>query len=235
MVRYVRLNQPRPLVACCPVKLTGIYDDTSDGCPVSADELGCRMDDNISAILDRANQIRSCKGVVHDERDSCFVCDLCDALDINYLRVRVAERLDGDRLCIRLDRSLDSLIVERINKGCGNSVIRKCMCQQVVGSAVDVLCCYDMVSCMCNCLIGIGKCCCTGTNGKCCRAAFECCDSRLEGSLCRVGQTAVDIACISQAETVCCMFTVMENIGGCQIDRNCSCIGNRICCFLSYM
>ena len=55
MIRYVWLNKPWILITGCPVKVTAVYDHTTDGCSMTADELCCRMNNNICTILDRTN------------------------------------------------------------------------------------------------------------------------------------------------------------------------------------
>ena len=95
-------------------------------------------------------------------------------------------------------------------------------------STVDVLCRYDMVTVLCQVLNGVGDSCCTGSYCKSCYTAFQCCDSLFKYIFCRVGQTSVNVTCICQSETCCCMIAVTEYIRRSLINRNCSCISNRI-------
>jgi len=44
------------------------------------------MDDNISAVLDRSDQVSaSTKGVVDDQRDSVLVSNVCESTDVGDL------------------------------------------------------------------------------------------------------------------------------------------------------
>ena len=52
VVAWVWFNQWREFAGCFPVKLTAVYDNTTDGCSVSADELCCWMNNDICAIFD---------------------------------------------------------------------------------------------------------------------------------------------------------------------------------------
>ena len=76
---------------------------------------------------------------------------------------------------------------------------------------------------------------CPGCQCQSGHAAFQRCDSLLQNPLCRVGQTAVNVAGILQAEAVCCVLAVMEYIGCGLVDRNRSGIRCRIRVLLSYV
>ena len=109
------------------------------------------------------------------------------------------------------------------------------MLQKVCCSTIDVLCCYNMISVLCKVLNGVCDSCCSGSYCKCCCTTFQCCDSFFKNIFGRVGQTSIDVTCIGQSETCCCMIAVAEYIRRSLIDRNCSCVSNRIRTFLSYM
>ena len=235
MVWYVWLYKPWPFIILCPVEFTTVNYNSTNCCSVSTDELCCWVNHDISTVLNRTDKIWCSKGIIYDKRDSCLMSDICNFFDIYYLWVWISECLDFNSFCILFDGSLDSIIIEWIYECSLNSVIRKCVCQEIVCTAVDILCCNDMVTCVCYCLESICECRCSGTNSKCCHATLECCNSSLKYILCRVCQSAVDISCISESESVCRMLTVMEHIWWSKVDWNCSRICNRIRCFLSYM
>ena len=107
------------------------------------------------------------------------------------------------------------------------------MCQQVVAAAVDGLLCYDVVASLSKCLNGVGNRCGAGSGSQSGNTALECCNALLEHILRGVSQTAVNIACIRQTETVSCVLAVVENIRGGLVDRNCTGIGNRVSGFLT--
>ena len=163
------------------------------------------------------------------------VCNIGDTLNINHLRVRITKCLNLDRCGILLDRCLNSFIIKRIYEGSLNAVIRKCMCQKVVCTTINILSCYDVISLMSNCLECISECCCTTSYCQSCHTTLECCDSLLERILCRICQSSVNVTGISQTETICCMLAVVKYIRRCQINWYCSCIGYRVCLFLTYM
>ena len=96
---------------------------------MSADELGCRVNDNICSVLKRADQIRRCKSIVHNQRNLMRMRDRCDLLNIHNVRVRVAERLNVDRSGVLLDCLLHLVVIEWIDESCRDTILRECMCQ----------------------------------------------------------------------------------------------------------
>ena len=129
---------------------------------MSADEFGCRMNNNICTVLDWTNQIRSCESAVNNQRDLMCMSDLGNSLDIYYIRVRISKSLDVNCLGVLLDRILYFLKIEYINECCCDSVCRKCMFKKVCCSTVDVLGCYNVISLLCKVLNGVCDSCCTG-------------------------------------------------------------------------
>ena len=164
-----------------------------------------------------------------------LMCDICKSFNINYIRVRVSKSLDVNCFCIFLNCILNFFQIEDVYECCCDSVVRKCMLKKVERSSVNVLCRYDMISLLSQVLDCICDSCCSWCNCKCCWTTFQCCNSLFKYILCRVCQTSVNISCISQSKTVCCMLAVPEYIRGCLIDRYCSCISYRIRLLLSYV
>ena len=69
MIARVWLCQGREFTGCFPVEFTAVYDHTTDGCSMSTDEFGCRMNNDICTVLNRSYQVRSCKCVIYNQRD----------------------------------------------------------------------------------------------------------------------------------------------------------------------
>ena len=92
-----------------------------------------------------------------------------------------------------------------------------------------------MVTALCQILDGVGNCCCSGCDCQGCNTTFQGCDSLLENILRRVGQTSVNITCICQTKSCCCVIAVAEYIRRSLINRYCTCVSYRIGSFLSYV
>ena len=75
-----------------PLEFSAIDDDAADGTAVSVDVLGRGVDNDICAKVKRMNKVRSCRRAVDNQRDACFVCDICNALNINDIEFRVADK-----------------------------------------------------------------------------------------------------------------------------------------------
>ena len=84
MVGRVGFCEPGELAGTDPVKLTGVDDDTTDGGSMSADELGCRVDNDISTVLDGSYKVRCSECIIYYKGNIVLVGDLCDSLDIDY-------------------------------------------------------------------------------------------------------------------------------------------------------
>ena len=109
---------------------------------------------------------------------------------------------------VLLDGILHLLIVKRIYESSFDTVLRKGVSQQVVGAAVNVLCGNDVLTFMSQVLKSVCDSCCTGSDSQSRYAAFESCDSFLKNILGRVGQTAVDVSCVTQTKSGCCVIAV---------------------------
>ena len=103
-------------LAVGPVELARVDDDTADRGAVAADELGRGVDDYIRAELDGAAQIRRGKGVVDHQRDTRFVGNLGDTLDVDHVHARIRDGLDIDHLGLLGDRVAEIVEVVRVNE-----------------------------------------------------------------------------------------------------------------------
>ncbi len=236
VIGFVRLHQPGPLVSLGgPVKLARIYNDAAQGCAVSADELGCGMHNDICTVLDRSDQIRCSEGIVDDQRQSVLMCHICPCLNVSHFTVRVAQRLNVERLGIRLNGCLCTGQICGLHEGGGHAGIREGMCQEVVGTTVDVLGRYDMITGMSNSLECISDSCSTGADSHSCDTALQSGYSLFEHIHCGIGESSVNVAGILQCESGLSVIGIVEDEGRCLINRNRSCAGCRIRLFLSYM
>ena len=113
---------------------------------MTAEELGCGMDNDVRTVLDGSDQIRSAEGVVYDDRQTVAVCKLCNRVDVRNVTVGVAQRLKIDRSGIVLNGVFDFDQVMRVDEGGGDAVLRQSVGEQVVAAAVDGLLGYDVTA-----------------------------------------------------------------------------------------
>ena len=72
-----------------------------------ANEFCGGMYHNISAMFDRANQIRSTECIVDNQRDFMTMSDFGNSININNIGVRISQCLDKYGLCILLNSFLE--------------------------------------------------------------------------------------------------------------------------------
>src|SRR5208282_3227345 len=100
-----------------PIESDGIHDYATDGRPVAANELGCRMDNDVRAPFERAAEVRRRKRVVHYQWEVVLVCDRRHSLDVQYVAAGVADRLSEERLRVRSDGVPPGVGVVRVDPG----------------------------------------------------------------------------------------------------------------------
>ena len=81
MIAGVGIRDIPVLAAGLPVEPSGFHDDPAQCCSMSAQELGRRMDYDISAVFNGADQIRSTEGIIDDKRQAVLMGELRDGID----------------------------------------------------------------------------------------------------------------------------------------------------------
>ena len=161
--------------------------------------------------------------------------DLCQALDVYHIRVGIAQGLDVESLGVLPEACFDPVIIGRSHESSSHTVVHQGMRQQIVGSAVYIICRNNVISLFCQVLDRIADGCCSAGYCQSCGTALQCRNTLFEDTLGRVAQTAVDLTGIFQSEACCCMVAVAEYIGRCLINGNGSRTGHGIGLLLSHM
>ena len=138
MVGGIRLRYSGKLVVLRPIEFAGVYNNSAHYGAVTAYEFRRRVNHDIRTVLDRTEAVRSCKRVVHDQRDSVTVGNSGDRLDIYHVGIRISERLRIYKLGVFLDRLFKILGIGRIDERNVKSLIAERMFKEVEGSAVEV-------------------------------------------------------------------------------------------------
>ena len=158
-----------------------------------------------------------------------------DGFEVRQVGVRVAEGLEIDELGVLLDGILELLRVLGGDEGGGDAVARQGVTQQVEGAAIDVLGRHDVVAALRDVTHGILHGGGAGSDRQAGGTAFEGGDAILEHTLGGVGQTAVDVARVSQTEAGLGVIEVMEDVAGGLVDRHRAGVGGRVGLLLSDM
>ena len=82
VIAGVGLRDPGIFAGYLPVEGAAVDDYTADGSTVATDKLGSGMNNDICAVLDRADQVRSCEGRVNYQRQAVLVSDRCQFFQI---------------------------------------------------------------------------------------------------------------------------------------------------------
>ena len=123
---------------------------------MTANELCGRMNNDVSSMFDRTNEVRSAEGVVDDERNVMTMSNLCKTVDICDVRVWIAESLSIERLGVRLDGCLYFIKVAYINDSVCNTLCCQCVSDEVERAAIKVVGCYHMVAILKDVLQSVG-------------------------------------------------------------------------------
>ena len=169
---------------------------------MSAEELRSRVNHDVGTVLQRTNQIRCAEGVVNDKWYAMLVSHGSYAFEVEHVRVGIAKGFGVHHFGIRLDGSFEGLEVVHVKNGVRDALRRERVGNQVIRTAVEVVGSHDMVASLYDILQSVGDGGCTRGHSQTCHTTFEGCDTIFKDALSRVGQTSVDVACITETETV---------------------------------
>ena len=193
------------------------------------------MDDDVGAVLDRAEQVRRAEGVVHGHGDAVRMGDLRDGVDVGDVGIRVAERFDEDEPGGVSDGGFDFCEVPGIHERRVDAERRQRVLEQVGRAAVDGLLRDHVVAAVGESLDDVGDRRRAGCHGKPGHASFERRDAVFEDALGGIGQASVDVAGIAQPEAVGGVLRAAEDVRRGLVDGHRAGVGCGISLFLSDM
>ncbi len=120
MIAWVWLCKRWKFAGCLPVKLTALYDHTTDCSSVATDEFCCGMNNDICTVLNWSYQVWCCKCIIYNKRNFMFVSNFCNILNINKVGVRVSKSLNKT-----------AFVFSWIAFSNASSYINKCCCDTV--------------------------------------------------------------------------------------------------------
>ena len=134
MIRAIRLGE-FTIPARTPIEFAAVDDDAANRGAVATNPFRAGVYDNINAMLDgTAEHWRKC--IIHDRGNILSVCNIGDSRQIRNITLRVANRLKIDRLGVFLNRRLDLFRGDRVDKGHGDTHLRKRVTEKRVGAPV---------------------------------------------------------------------------------------------------
>src|SRR5438067_13155545 len=97
MIRRVWLNK-RGEAPVCPVKGASIHDYAADGCTMASNELGGRVNNDISTVLDRLHEIGSGQRIIDNERHTMLMSNVSYGTNIESVQAWVTYGFGIERL-----------------------------------------------------------------------------------------------------------------------------------------
>ena len=202
---------------------------------MTAEELGGGVHHDVGAVLQGSDDVGRAEGVVHDEGQAVTVGYGGDAFDVEHVAVGVAEGLGEDGLRLGPDGGFEGLEVVHVDDGVAHTLTRERVGDEVVAAAVEVVGSHEVVSGLQDVLQRIGDGSGAAGNGQTGHTAFEGGHAVFEDALRGVGQTAVDVAGVTQSEAVGGVLRVAEHVAGGLIDGHRTGVGGQIVIGLPHM
>ncbi len=194
-----------------------------------ADPLRRAGRDDVGPVLDRAAQeARRPERVVHHQRHAVGVGDVGDPLEVRDVEARIADRLQVDRLRVRVDQAFDRVGVVAVGDVDVEAAAREGVLELIVGPAVEVARGDDVVAVLTEGVEGqkLGGLPAGGGDGR--DAAFERGHPPLEDVVRRVHDAAVDVAELFEGEEVGPVLRIVEGVGGGRVDGHGPGVGGRV-------
>ena len=235
VVAGIGVGDGRVFAAGLPVEFSGVHDDAAQGGAVPADELGGRVDHDVGAVLDGADQVGGAEGIVDDQGQPVPVGDGGDGVDIGDVAVRVSKGLQIDGPRVVLDGVFHLCQVVGIHEGCRDAVMGEGVLHKVVTAAVNGLLGDDVAAVGSQGKDGVGDGGGPGSHGQRSHAAFQCGQALFQHLLGGIGQAAVNVSGVGKAEAGGRMGGIFKYVGSGLINGNRPGIRGGIRFFLSDM
>ena len=121
-----------------PREGTAIDDRPADVHPMAAQELRRRVDHDIHAVLDRAEQGRRQYGVIDDHRQASLVCYVREFAEIGHIVLRIADAFEVDRAGVPVSQLRDLLGLIRVEEADLDAEFLERLGKQRPGSTVEI-------------------------------------------------------------------------------------------------
>ena len=186
-------------------------------------------------MLDGPDQVGRAEGVVDDQGQAVRVGDGRDGVDVGDVGVGVAQGLQVHGLGVGPDGGLHLLQVVGVDEGGLHPEVGQGLAQQVVAAAVDGLLGHDVVALLGQGLDGVGDGRRAGGHRQGRGAALQGRHTLFQHLLGGVGQPAVDVAALGQAEAGLRLGRVAEYIGGGLVDGHRPGVGGGVGLLLAHV
>ena len=148
MVRLIGSAQSGELLGICePVEVSAVNHASAYLSSQTIHILCGRVGYDVGTPLEWATVDWCCKGVVDNQGHTVLVCYLGKLLDVEYSAARVCDSLSEQSLGVRTESCLNFLLacLGRY-EGAVDTKFLQCYTEEVVGTAVDLVRCYEVVA-----------------------------------------------------------------------------------------
>src|SRR5579872_2310775 len=149
MIRRIRLDKTWEL-SIRPVKLTTIHDHTSNRGAMPTNKLGCGMNNDVSTMLERLQQVGRREGVVYNERQPVFMGDIRDRTNIQRIQPWVPNRFRVNSLGAVIDGRAEIFGVTAIDKAHCDTHLRQCVMKKVICPTIQTCRRHNFITCLCQ-------------------------------------------------------------------------------------
>ncbi|MNL26364.1 hypothetical protein D3C87_1478850 [compost metagenome] len=229
MIRHVRLVQAlEALFVLGPREFAAVDDGAAHGGAVATQVFGQRMDDDVGAMLDGAEQIGAGHRVIDDQRDAVRMRDLGQFRHIGDIAQRVADRFAEDGLGACIDQGGEGLGLARVGEAHLDADLWQGVGKQVVGAAIQLAGGDEIVARFGNRLDRVGDGRHARRHGQRGHAAFQRRDPFFQHVLRGVHDARVDVTCHLEVEQVGAMLGIVEGVGHRLVNGDGGCLGGRV-------
>src|SRR5215472_8348828 len=147
MIGRVRLCERRKAPAR-PIKVAAIHDDTADGSAMTTDELGSRVNNDITAVLKWLHEVWRRKGVIQNERKAIFVRNICYSLNIQCVESWITYRFGENCFGALVDSWSEVLRITAVDESDVDAEFGERVVEQVICATVKTGRADDFITCL---------------------------------------------------------------------------------------
>ena len=115
---------------------------------MAANELGGRVDNDITTMLERLHEVWGRECVIQDEWNAIFMRNICYSLDIQGIEAWITYCFGENRLCALINSGTEILRVAAVDKSDSNTKLGECIVEQVIGATIETGRANDFVACL---------------------------------------------------------------------------------------
>ena len=217
-VGHAEHRKPRGVLL--PGELAVVDDDAAERRAVSAHEFRQRVQHDVGAVLERAQQNRRGNRVVDDQRNAVPVGDLRQRFDIADVARRVSHALAEHRSRVRIDELLDGRGMVALGESNIDAESRQEVSKQRIGGAVELRHGDDVSSALGEIEHRVVQRGLPGGYAEGLHSAFERGDAPLEHFVGRIADAGIAVSLDLEIEQRRSVLGAVERIGHGLINRN---------------